>query len=79
MEGVTSPDSYDASTQIALLSVRASGSTATSSSSILDAEDCIDRGACIPECPWKRSTLIPTFLTKWSAYVQLQCQASEDP
>lgn len=37
----------------------------------IDADDCIDCGACIPECPVEAIYLDQDVPTKWTRYVQL--------
>ena len=44
---------------------------------VIDPEECIDCGACIPECPAEAIFLDEDLPDQWSEYVQLNAQLAE--
>lgn len=44
---------------------------------VIDPDECIDCGACVPECPTKAIFSLAKVPAKWKAYVKLNAERSK--
>ena len=44
---------------------------------VIDPDECIDCGSCVPECPTKAIFPIPKVPAKWKSYIQLNAERSK--